>query len=87
MFYRNLFKKSTVLLFLKQSQTFFVNIASVEPFGENDIVKITNSQYTPIQASHSQFTGSAPRTPMFSCGKIIDAKSFYCDDLGTLNME
>ena len=71
MFYRNLFKKSTVLLFLKQSQTFLVNIASVEPFGENDIVKITKSQYTPKQARHSQFTGCTPQTPMFSCGKIL----------------
>ncbi|MBR6401526.1 MAG: hypothetical protein IKS17_09975 [Firmicutes bacterium] len=47
-----------------------VNIASGEPFGENGIVKITNSQYTPIQASPSQFTGSIPQTPMFSFGKI-----------------
>ena len=48
-----------------------VNIASGEPFWENGIVKITNSQYTPKQASHSQFTGSEPQTPMFSCGKIL----------------
>ena len=76
MFYRNLFIKSTVLLFLKQSQTFFVNIASVEPFGENDIVKITNSQYTPKQARHSQFTGCEPQTPTFSYGKILTKLSF-----------
>ena len=50
----------------------FGTIASGFPLGYFCIVKITNSQYTPIQASHSQFTGSEPRTPMFSRGKIIE---------------
>ncbi len=52
-------------------------ITSGLPFGYFDIVKITNSQYTPKQASHSQFTGCVPQTPMFSCGKILLKNHFY----------
>ena len=55
---KSIFIKPQEKLHFKGLISKLVNIASVVTFGEIGIVKITNSQYTPKQARHSQFTGS-----------------------------